>query len=168
MQVGREDDACREDALLILAFAFAEKLFKPLVHHGKGRIVAYKQFNRFAFAVQRVAISDVFVAVVFVNIRLGIVCTRCCCALHQSGNISACNGNRQQTDGGQNGEPPANVVGNDKRFITFCIGQFLKRAARFVGSGIYTMFGLVCAVFFNQKLAEYAESERRFRRGAGF
>ena len=57
VQVGGEDAACGEQALVVLALALAEQLLIPLVHQGEVGLVALQDLNSLALAVQDVWMS---------------------------------------------------------------------------------------------------------------
>ena len=125
MQVGGEDDGCREDTLLILTLRLAVELLEPLVHQGESGLVADEDLGGLALVVEHVADRGVFIAIVLVQIGIGKLVLRVLRALHQRVDIRARYRDRQETDCGQNTVAAADVIRNDEGLIALAVGELL-------------------------------------------
>jgi len=168
VQVGGENNRCRENSLLIFTFALAEQLLPPFVHHCKRRLVTDEHFNRFALAVQNIADCGIAVAGVFGKVGIVELILSLRRALHQFIDIGAGNRDRQQAHGGEHGIAAADVIRNHKGFITFAIGKLFERSFRAVGRAVNTAAGFFLAVFLFQIIAQHTERDGRLRGGARF
>ena len=123
MKIGGKGDRGREQPLAVLALAFAVQLLQPLAHLGKAGFVAGVNFYGLAPPQQDIAQSGIAVAGVMgkvVVIQLGH-------RLFGTGkhriNIDPGHRHRQKPHGGQDGIPPAYIIGNDKGLPALPVGQ---------------------------------------------
>ena len=166
MQVGGEDAACGEQALVVLALALAEQLLIPLVHQGEVRLVAFEDLHRLALAVQDVADGGVLVSVV-VLAQDGEALHGVGCALHQLVDVDAGSGDGQQTHGGEHGVAAADVIGNHESGPALRVRQLLQSALGTVGGGVDALVGFFHTHLIFQQLAQHAEGQRGLGGGAG-
>ena len=166
VQIGGENNAGGHEALVVLAFALAEQLLVPLVHHGEVGLVSGQQLNSLALAVQDVAGGSVLVAVV-IRSAIGVLRTGIGSALHQSVDVTAGAGDGQQTHSGEHRVTAAHVVGYHEGGPAFFVGLLLQGAAAAVGSGVDALGGAFLAVTLFQVFLEDPEGQRRLGGGAG-
>ena len=166
VQVGGEDNACGEDALVILALALAVELLEPLRHHGVGGFIGNHDFHGLALAVEDVADRRVLVAVVGLEVVVVQLLLRGLSALHERVDVSARNSDGKQTDSREDGESAADVVGYDEGLIAFLVSQRLEGASCLVGGAVDALTRAFLAVLLLEHLAEYAERDRRLGGGA--
>ena len=166
MQVGGEDAACGEQALVVLALALTEQLLVPLVHEGEVRLIALEDLDALALAVQDVADGSILVSVV-VGAEDGEALHGVGCALHHLVDADASGGDGQQAHSGKDGVAAADIVGDDEGGPALCVSQLLEGALGAVGGGIDALVGLFHAHLVFQQLAQHAEGQRGLGGGAG-
>ena len=166
MQVGGEDAACGEQALVVLALALAEQLLIPLVHQGEVGLVALEDLHALALAVQDVADGSILVSVV-VRAQDGEALHGIGSAFHQV--VDADTGSRdgQQADRGEDGVAAADIIGNHERGPALRVGQLLEGALGTVSGRINALVGLFHAHLIFQQLAQHAECQAGLGGGAG-
>ena len=161
MQVCRKYNRSREQALIVLAFAFTEQLFIPLIHHCKCRVIGYQHFNFFSLSAENISDCSILVTVVVFEIsHIVILCLSC--AFHQLYNVTARHSNREQSNSSQNGKTSADIIRYNKSFITFCVAEFFQSALCLVGSCKNVILCFLLAVLVFDKFLEYTESKSRF------
>ncbi len=157
MQIRSKVHACREYALLVLAFALAIKLFPPfgeIVHRG---FVIYHDLDGFTLPVECIPHCRILIALIHCHI---IIVVLVCCiggTPHHLIYIDACHCYRQQSHSCQHRKPPAYIVGYHKALISFFVRQFLQCASGFVGGRIYPFGRLFLAVFALEIFPEHSE-----------
>ena len=169
VQVGRQRDAGREDALALLALALAVELLPPLVHVLEPRFVGAQNLDFPAFGIEGVARGGVDGRGVLVegDVRAGGL-LHLPCAAHQGCDVHAGHGQRQQPDGRQYREAAAHVVGNDEGLVALVRGEGLQCAAGLVRDGHDTLGGLLLAVAGLDLGLDQAEGDGRLGRRARF
>ena len=166
MQIGGEDAACGEQALVVLALALAEQLLVPLVHQGEVRLVAFQNFNALALAVQDVADGSILVSIV-VLAQNGEALHGIGSALHQVVDADTGSSNGQQAHSAQHGVAAAHVVGDHEGGPALCVGQLLQGALGTVGGGVDALVGFFHAHLLFQQFTQYAECQRSLGGSAG-
>ena len=167
VQVGGEDAACGEQALVVLALALAEQLLVPLVHQGEVGLVALEDLDLLALAAEDVAGGGVLVGVV-VGAEHREPLHGVGRALHQLGDVDAGGGDGQQAHGRQHRVAAAHVVRHHEGGPALAVSQLLEGAAGAVGGGVDPLVGLLHADFLLQQLAQDAESQAGLGGGARF
>ena len=116
MQVGREFHSRGEQALAVLALAFAEQLLPP------ARLIAAQQLDGLAAAVQQVADGGILPRGVFkrADVQLLAGTGR---AEHHVHRGDARNGHRQQADGGQHAVAAADIRRDDEGLVALLRGH---------------------------------------------
>ena len=123
MKIGGEDCRGRIDSFVILTFTFTKQLFIPFIHHGKCRFIGHHDFNCFSFAVKDVSQCRISVTIVLFQIT-DSKCFSCfCCTVHQLLDIRTGNCDWKQSYCGQYGISSADIIRNNKGFITFFVCQ---------------------------------------------
>jgi len=166
MQVGRENNGCRVETLAVLALALAEELLPPLVEHKHVRLIAHEDLKFLSLAVKNVAQHRIFVCGVLFKIGRGKLAHCVGSAAHQLVKVYAGNGDGEKSDSGKHRISAANIIGNDKCFITLAVGKRLERAACAVCGHENALGGFFFAVFLFKQRAENAEGDRRLCRCA--
>ena len=167
VKIRGEDNGSREQALVVFALALTEELLPPLVHHGEGRLIADKNFNLLALAVKDIADRSIAIAVILLQIRVGKILLCLTRTGHESRDIGAGNGDRQEADCRQNRITAADFIRHDESFIAFLGGQLLERALGLVCCAVNAASGALFAVFLFQHFAQHTERNGRLRGGAG-
>ena len=147
VQVGRQRDARREDALALLALALAVELFPPLVDILQFRLVGTQDFDLLASVVEDVAHGGVDgCRILLESDAFGRGLLHLLRTADESRDVHAGDGQRQQPHGGQHREASAHIVGNDERRVSLLRGERLQRPARLVGDGHDALRSLLLAV----------------------
>ncbi len=147
MQVGRQGDAGREDALALLAFALAVELLPPLAHVLQLGLVGGQNLDLLALLVEHVAHGRIdgrgILGKGHAVSRGPLHVLR---TAHQLGDVDAGGGQRQQSDRGEHREAAAHVVRNDEGGVALVRREGLQGAARLVRYGDDALGGLLLAV----------------------
>jgi len=166
VQVGGEDAACGEQALVVLALALAEQLLIPLVHQGEVGLVALQDLNSLALAVQDVADGSILVSVV-VRAQHGEAFHGIGCALHQLVDADPGGSDGQQAHSGENGVAAAHIVRNHEGGPALRVSQLLQGALGTVSGGIDALVGFLNAHLILQQLAQNTERQAGLGGGTG-
>ena len=163
VQVGGEDGAGREDALMLLAFTLTEELLKPFDEVEQLRLEGSEQFHLQSALVKQIADERILQNRVLLVFRvLGYELLHIAGALQQLADVEASHGDGQQTHGGEHGITAAHIVGNHESGIALLVGEGLQGAAGLVGDGHDALLGRFHAVFLLAVLFQDAESQSGF------
>ena len=98
MEVGREVHTCREDTLLVLAFALAVELLPPFRNKVKLRLVVYENFNLLTRSIQRITCGSIDSTRILCKRNVDVALAfHILSTLDKLGDVIASAGNRQQT-----------------------------------------------------------------------
>ena len=162
MEVSREVNGSSEDALAILAFALAVKLFPPLVHVVKLRLEVDENLNLLAFLVECIAHCSILKADILFEGNVGSdSLLHVGSTLNKLGNIKACNSNGQQTYGSKHAETTAYVVGNYERSVAFLVSTSAGCALLGIGDSNNDLASHLLTTLFLALLLEQTESKSR-------
>ena len=164
VQIGREDNGCREDALLILTLALAVELLPPLADHLSRRLVCREDLGDLTLSVKDISDSGVSYTLVCDGVIVQILGSGVSSAAHHCVDVDACNSDRKQSDCGKNGVTSADIVGNDECFVTHFVGELLEGSAALISCNENTGYGSLDAVLLLEKLTE--DTERNSRLGS--
>ncbi len=169
MQVRRQIDRCREQALVILAFALAVELLPPLGDIMHAGLIVRQDLYGSAASVQEVSACCIQQRIIVLERRLIKFCHGIGCAGHQFVDIQSRGCDGKQADSGQHGETSADIIRHHEGLIAFGIRQRLEGALHLIGRRINTLLRFFLAVLRFQKLLEDTESDRRLggRTGLG-
>ena len=166
VQVGREFHGRGEQALTVLALAFAEQLLPPAREVAEARLIAAQQLDGLAAAVQQVADGGILPRGVFkrADVQLLAGAGR---AEHNVHRGDARNGHRQQADGGQHAVAAADIRRDDEGLVALLRGHLAQRAVLRIRRDVDALLGLLGAVLALEHPAQGAGGDGRLRCGAG-
>ena len=158
VQVGGEIDAGGEEALALLALAFAVELLPPLRHEAERRLEAGEQLDLFTGAVELVAHGSVLPR------GVGVVCDlterlHLPRAGEQGVGVHARDGDGEQADRGEDAVASADVVGYDELLVALGVREGLESALVRVGGGVNALRRARLAVLLLKPFAEEAEGD---------
>ena len=154
-----------EQALALLALAFAVELLPPLGEEPEAGLVAGQQLHLLAPLVQSVAGGGILPGGV-VRAGGGQGLHGLSRAVHQGLNVDTGHSDGQQAHGGEDGVAAAHLVRHHKLLIALLVGQALQGPAGLVGGGVDALPGALLAVLLLQHLLENAEGHGGLGGGA--
>lgn len=154
--------------LAVLTFGFAEELFPPFAGQGESGVVYGKDLDALTASVENVANCRIFQTAVCENVAVSKIVKRLCRACEHFFYVNAGNGDGKKTYGRKNGKSAADVVCNDEAFIAVCIRLLAECAACLVRGCEDAFCRAFLAVFFNEKITEYTESDSGLGCRTGF
>ena len=167
VEVCREVDRGREDALAVFAFALTVELLPPFAHEMELRLEVGQDFDFLSGAVDGVANGGILGGDVFLEGNIGASgFFHVGSTLHELVDVEASAGDGEQADGGENAEASAHVVGDDEALVAFLVGGQTGSALLGVGDGNDDLAGHFFAALFFTLLLEQAEGQGRFSGGA--
>ena len=124
MKVCRKNTARRIYALAVLALAFTEKLLPPFDKRTEIRVIRHKNFNALARIQHMCTRHGIAVCGIVFRIGKKLFFFRLCAVKHFP-DIAARSGKRKQSHCRKHRESAADIIGDDKRFISvlFCKRQ---------------------------------------------
>ena len=148
VEVGGIDCAGGIETLAVFAFGFAEELFPPFAGHGESGIVRGEDLNALALSVEDVTDCRIFETAVGENVAVLEILVSLCRACEHFFDISAGNGDGEETYGSQNGVSAADVVSDHEAFVAVSISLRAESALLCVGGSENTFCRAFLAVFF--------------------
>ena len=170
MKVGGEVARCGEDALSVLAFAFAVELFPPLTHVVQlGLVVHHYLYLLACLLVQCVAHGCVYgCRVVLVGSLRGTSLLHVSSSGYQLRDVESGACYREQAHGCEYREASAHIVGYDECLVSLFVGSCACGTLVSVGNGHDYLFGLFFAALVFTLFLEQAESESCLSGGSRF
>ena len=168
MQVCGQIHCCRENTLLILAFTFSEQLLPPLRYIMQAGLVVCYDLYVFALSQKNIADCGIQQSIIGLIGSFQSFLSSGSSAFHQFINIQTCCSDRKKTYCCQYGETASYIIRNYEGLIALFISQILQCASCLVCGCINTLVGFLTAIFFNQHLLKYTESNRRLCGCSGF
>ena len=163
VQVGGEDGAGGEDALVLLAFALAEELLEPFDEVEELRLERGEQLHLQSALIKQVTDEGVLQNRVLLVFRvLGHELLHVAGALQQLEDVETGQCDGQQAHGGEHGIASAHIIGDHEGGIALLVGEGLQGAAGLVGDGHDALLGSLHAVFLLAVLFQDAESQGGF------